>query len=495
MDISTIKYDASGNQLWIAVYDGGLNDNAVDLTIDNMGNVYVAGNREIANNESQFVTIKYDSNGNKIWLSTYHDENIDIAAALTIDSNGNTYVTGSSEDHYYDKNYTTIKYDNQGTQIWVANYDNSLMDATVAIAIDSAGDVYVTGSSQDQYYNDNYTTIKYDSLGTQLWVASYDNGFNDSAVDLVVDNLGSLYVTGISANGTANDYASVKYDAANGSQLWVSRYDNGDEDQAIGLTVNDAGDIYVTGSSKNSSGKFDYATIKYDKNTGTVIWFSRYDNGEIDTAKDLAIDDTGNIYIFGTSKASAGNQDYATIKYSSQTGDEIWVVRHDSGFIDTAIALSVDTNSFYVTGFRAGNNNIDYATIKYTQSTGPDLVMTGISGPATAVQGDAIVLNSTVENQGGTTAGVFRLGYYLSTDSSITTADVYLGERNEYGLLAAGASSSGNHSFGPLTIPANLTPGSYYIGAIADYLDSVVEDDEANNALSGNSITITISPL
>jgi subtilase family serine protease len=117
--------------------------------------------------------------------------------------------------------------------------------------------------------------------------------------------------------------------------------------------------------------------------------------------------------------------------------------------------------------------------------TGPDLTMTSVSGPANGLAGKPVVISNAVTASGGGT-GPFSVGFYLSKDSIITTSDTYLGNRFIAGL-APGASDAADTTF---TIPANLAPGTYYIGAIADYQNQVSESNEANNALAGNQITI-----
>ncbi len=118
----------------------------------------------------------------------------------------------------------------------------------------------------------------------------------------------------------------------------------------------------------------------------------------------------------------------------------------------------------------------------------PDLVMTQISGPASAATGTKVDLVNTVKNKGVSSAGSFYVGFYLSTDAVITTSDTYLGRRSVSGL-AAGAKKSATTS---VMIPAALAAGTYYIGAIADCNNARAETDETNNALAGNTITLTI---
>jgi subtilase family serine protease len=117
--------------------------------------------------------------------------------------------------------------------------------------------------------------------------------------------------------------------------------------------------------------------------------------------------------------------------------------------------------------------------------TGPDLTMTAASGPSSSLAGKPVVISNTVTASGGGT-GPFMAGFYLSKDNVITTSDTYLGNRI-ISSLAPGASNSADTTF---TVPAGLAPGTYYVGAIADYYNQVPESNEDNNSLAGNQITI-----
>ena len=61
-------------------------------------------------------------------------------------------------------------------ETWVARYDGIANDKDVpqAITVDDAGNVYVTGASWDDFTQFDITTVKYDSDGNQLWIACYD---------------------------------------------------------------------------------------------------------------------------------------------------------------------------------------------------------------------------------------------------------------------------------------------------------------------------------
>ena len=154
-------------------------------------------------------------------------------------------------------------------QEWVARYNGSGngADVATAIAVDNGGNIYVTGHSDTSGSGADYATVKYDALGVEQWVAQYDGpdfGW-DRAYAIALDAAGNIYVTGYSdGSGPEIDYATVKYDAL-GVEQWVARYNGpgNDWDGATAIALDDAGNIYVTGYSVGSDTDYDYATIKY----------------------------------------------------------------------------------------------------------------------------------------------------------------------------------------------------------------------------------------
>ena len=132
------------------------------------------------------------------------------------------------------------------------------------------------------------------------------------------------------------------------------------------------------------------------------------------------------------------------------------------------------------------NNSLVGDAISIT--IGPDLVMTAVSGPTSAQIGSSITLLGTAKNQGIGFSEYFSVGLYLSTDATITAADTFLRWYGPFSL-APGASTSFSTT---ATIPSTLAAGTYYLGAIVDDMHYVVETSEENNALTGNTITITV---
>ncbi|MBI2303338.1 MAG: SBBP repeat-containing protein [Chloroflexi bacterium] len=226
--------DNPPTELWIARYNGPGNsaDHANAVGVDGAGNVYVTGWSAGSGTASDYVTIKYNSGGNQVWVARYNGpgNDADDVQAMAVDSSGNVYVTGQSIGSGTGYDYATVKYDSGGNQVWAARYNGpgNASDYAYALAVDGAGNVYVTGISYGSGTGEDYATIKYDSSGNQLWVARYDSGSIGAAPDearaIAVDGSGNVYVTGQSiGSGTGYDYATVKYDSG-GNQVWAARY-------------------------------------------------------------------------------------------------------------------------------------------------------------------------------------------------------------------------------------------------------------------------------
>ena len=385
---------APPTQQWAARYDklNGV-DEAVDVAVDSSGNSYVTGNSQNGTFYSNWATIKYNAAGTPVWTKIYNGpgNGYDKPAAIVTDSVGNVYVTGRSVGTLTNVDYATIKYAPNGTVLWTRIYNNaaqagSAIDYATALAVDAAGNVYVTGvSSGGSCCGDDYVTIKYNAAGTALWTKRYNHTYSSTDIPtaIAVDKTGNVYVTGRSVGNASNyDYATIKY-AANGTQLWVKRYlgiptGAANIDYAKGIAIDGTGNIIVTGQSgaASSGSAGDYATVKYNP-AGTQLWVKRFDGNAHyeDDAKAVAVDALGNIFVTGWSMtAQTGVQTlpaYATIKYSP-AGVQLWSrLYRGAGKVDYATALALDTaGNVYVTGNSSVGyfGDYDYATVKYNTS-------------------------------------------------------------------------------------------------------------------------------
>lgn len=345
-----------------------------DLAVDSAGNVIVTGySGDTSVNTRDFATVKYSSAGVPLWTNRYKDDTYDMPEAVAVDSNGNVFVTGYSGGS--NKFSTTIKCSSAGAPLWTNHYYGPLNGGgAAAMAVDGNGDVIVAENAYGPTFfpADAWATIKYSSAGVPLWTNRYSEPTGAPWVSgLAVDGSGDVIVAGTtglpydaSASGAAT-FSTVKYSGA-GVPLWTNLYrDN--QDYASAVAVDRSGDVIVTGSS--DIGYYRYATIKYSS-AGVPLWTNYYDNGvgKDSTAVALAADSSGNVYVTGQSENTLAAYDYVTIKYSSG-GVPLWTNRYDSGCDDFASAIAVDgSGNAYVTGSSCSGS---FATIAYSDAGVP----------------------------------------------------------------------------------------------------------------------------
>ena len=128
------------------------------------------------------------------------------------------------------------------------------------------------------------------------------------------------------------------------------------------------------------------------------------------------------------------------------------------------------------------NNNRASSAVKI----GPDLSVSAMTAPGSSANGAAITVTDTTRNQGAGSSAPSSTGYYLSTNGSIGSGDVFLGSRF-VDALAPGASASGSAS---LQIPLDTAPDFYYIVARADWNSVVGETSETNNDRASGPVKI-----
>jgi DNA-binding beta-propeller fold protein YncE len=193
-----------------------------------------------------------------------------------------------------------------------------------------------------------------------------------------------VYVTGESQASTDDfgDYATVAYDAATGSQAWVSRFDGSVHDIPCCIQVSPTGTrVFVTGFTVESPSDYDWATVAYAAGDGAQEWVATHagTGGSFDYAEAIAISPAGDrVFVTGSSRHGTlpTDADFTTIAYQATGGAESWLTTYDgrSGQEDRAccIGISPDGEHVYVAGFsdRAMSRDRFLAMIAYATGTG-----------------------------------------------------------------------------------------------------------------------------
>ena len=229
-DYLTLKYDAAtGDTLWTRKYEGpaGGDDEAHDCATDPSGNLFVAG-YSFNGTDYNLLTVKYAPNGDTIWTrrsaNTLDDQDREMAGCAT-DGSGNVYVTGMCglNAGYQNRYSVTIKYGPSGELLWTRIYDGPTnYDATMGCAVYPTGiAIYVTGTTFTGGPHDRFLTVCYDAdSGSLGWDVSYlsSPGRTEYSIGCAVDSAGDLYVSGVSFDTLTwiGDYQVIKYNTALG---------------------------------------------------------------------------------------------------------------------------------------------------------------------------------------------------------------------------------------------------------------------------------------
>jgi len=307
-------------------------------------------------------------------------------------------------------------------QLWAKRYNGpgGRVDTAYAVVVSpTGGHVYVTGASAGSTSRRDYATIAYDASGARLWTMRYDgtaSGIDYARSAAVSPDGTKVFVTGYSSGSTSDwDYATVGYDASTGAELWASRYNgpsNGYDFASAVAVSPDGTKVFVTGHSLGSTTQEDYATVAYDAETGDELWATRFDGptGVGDVAHDVAISpDATKVFVTGRSDGAGGDGDYATIAYDASSGAEVWTRRHGGpgDLADSAQAIAVGPagNRVFVTGYSQRSQDITFATVAYKTSNGVKLWTNNSNGgsPAFSI---AVSPSGTEVFVTGSTAGL-----------------------------------------------------------------------------------------
>jgi len=349
-----VRATSPGAQLWAKLYTNRGNGGATEMAVSPNGSTtFVTGYVTALSGAEDYATVAYKTaTGAQLWAKVYAGPGMgNRAASVTVSPNGKTvFVTGQSgsASYGYGASYATIAYNAAtGAQLWARRYGTPADGDSVAvqIAVSPNGKaVFVTGNSANSDAAGggfDYATIAYNAAtGTQLWIKRYSDhtsqvGIGAHAV-AVSPNGNTVYVTGNSFVGNITQYATIAYKAATGAQLWVKRYSGGvygDGAAAVRVSPNGRA-LFVTGSI-NVGSTTQYATVAYNAVSGAQLWAKRHGTAGSDQAHAVTVSPNGKTVLVTGTIATANNTsarfDYATVAYNAATGAQLWVKVYADG--------------------------------------------------------------------------------------------------------------------------------------------------------------------
>ena len=377
-DITTLKYDASGVLLWSVHYNNGGTDKANAITLDQSGNIYVTGFSDGTTSGSDYVTIKYDVNGNQIWSSRYNGvgNSADISNTIAVDASGSTFVTGKSTNLNGNTDYVTIKYNSSGVQQWANTFNGTGNgnDEGIAIGLGSGNRLFVTGNSKSLSSQNDITTLRLNSnTGAIAWTKSANGSANnnDRVYSLLADGNDVVVCGSILNNSTSDDYLILKYNGNNGNTIWQNTYNGFGYYDAATAIIKDATNNYlVTGLSFDNL-KYEYHTIKFNSN-GVQQWINRFNTNSsfFSVTPKIATDNIANHYYVCGEKINSNTD--ITVYQITPSGNTTWNESFNgaNNGQDAAVDLTVNSQGVvYVAGSSYNSNaKFDYTTIRISQT-------------------------------------------------------------------------------------------------------------------------------
>lgn len=350
------------------------------------------------------------------------------------------------------------------------------------------------------------------------WAKASLNGQIEQPNEVVVDNLGNVYVFG-EFSGSARfgnitltnksqqvDLYLAKY-RPDGSVEWAQRAGGNVQNAAGGITVDKNGNIYIAGGfygtatfgskTLNSVQNYDGFYAKYQPD-GTCVWARSWGSGsDNEVATKIRVDNADNIYVSGygqdvmkfgnTTFTCAGDFDVIVAKFK-QDGTALWAVHGGGENQDHPLDMAIDkSGNAYVTGYYNGprmdntttsNTTADFGGQKISSPSGAGAVFVwkvNTNGTIAWVKSgngsdrDALGTAIGVDSKGN----VYVAGYYISSDFDMNGTSVSNSEPGEidifFGKLRPNGSTEWLQTAGA---PATAGPGSGADAALGIAIDS-----------------------
>lgn len=365
---------------WIHIINGNANrstDFGNAITRDASGNIIIAGVTDNLNTDHDFTVIKFDQNGNELWHRAINGaaNADDQANAVAVDITGNVIAAGFTTNIGMLHDFTVVKLDGvTGGETWRRTIKGTanLHDHANAVTTDPNGNVIAAGFTMNAGTGVNFTVIKFNGVtGAELWrqvIRGTANG-NDQANALAIDVAGNVFAVGSLWNlDTSLDFTVIKFNGANGTEIWrqvVSVFPNS-RHEANAIALDSSGNVFAAGYTANPR----FTIIKFNGATGDELWWQVLGTG---IARALAIESSGDVIAGG----SLGDN-FSVIKFNGATGTEQW--RQSTGRGD-ADSIAIDSAGNL---FAAGHIGNDYAVLKLNGGTGSEQWRRVIGGTYTS---------------------------------------------------------------------------------------------------------------
>jgi len=290
-DAFAARLSNTGSLQWLTFMGSLYNDYAYGIDVDNNGFVYVTGNSgytwgsplvPFSGGNTDATLVKLNSaTGARQWNTFLGGDHNDFGRAIILDDSGDVYLIGNSEGTWGtpvtpfngtgNEGFAAKVNGQTGARVWNTFIGGAASsDRCQAFALDSTGNIYITGSSSTSWGSplnafsgvQDAFVIRLNNNGALQWSTFMGGTGTDIGRGIGVDNRGYIYVTGNSnatwgspANPFAgNNDAFISRLSNNGIRQWNSFMGGLNSDIAYGLSIAPTGRAYITGSSLSTWG-------------------------------------------------------------------------------------------------------------------------------------------------------------------------------------------------------------------------------------------------
>lgn len=368
LDYYVAKYSPTGSIIWSKVYNHTVNkdDVAADIEVDASGNVYVTGT-SYGGLLTDIATIKYDNSGNQIWVKRYDFSGLpEVATNMKLDASGNVFVCGTGFNSANDADFIVIKYDPAGNQTGFHRNTNIGFgyDVPSEMVIDASNRVFIVGTCQNG--NKDIKTVAYTNSLSPLWAKVINKaGMNDEGFGITVASSSEIVVTGYSTklNG-GTELVVMKYNSANGNNVAGFPYTKSapiETQIAKGRKIkkDNLGNLVVAGEI-DIQGKRHFYVIGLNQN-GQPVFERNYNNGfGNNSARNMDVTTDNKIFVTGI--ADNGSSKEVTSIMLEEDGKTDVPTGTPYKFIDDELIIQFDPDALIKTPFL--RKDIQFGTLK-----------------------------------------------------------------------------------------------------------------------------------
>lgn len=406
--------------IFVRTLGGAGSDFGVGVAVDSSGGVCLVGDTSAGVGGGDALISKYNSAGILQWQRALGGSGAEDGGDIATDGSGNIYITGlTSSQGAGNSDIFVSKYNSSGVIQWQRAIGGANTETQGGVAVDTSGNLHVTGNTLSAGSGGNTLTAKYDTSGVIQWQRTLGDNNSEQSYGIAVDNSsGDVYIVGIESSGgvAGQNLLIAKYNSSGTIQWQRNLAAAGVSDEGYGIALDSSSNVYVVGKT-NSSGSGDALIAKYDS-SGVIQWQRTLGGGGSEILRRVAVDSSGNSYVIGTTFSSgAGGSDFLIAKYDT-SGVIQWQRAFGGTGTEEGRGISfVAPNTLYVTGRTdsAGAGGDDLLIVKIpADGTG-----TGTFGPFT-YQSISLTEQAGALTDGATTFADAAAGL---TDQSTTLTD------------------------------------------------------------------------